>query len=73
MKRNKILFDFMQQTFNCLDGLYTHEKCLLIDTIKEYQSRNHNAAEIEKPNRETKARNKRKEGKSNTSPKRAVL
>ena len=25
IKRNQILFDFMQQTFNCLDVLYIHE------------------------------------------------
>ena len=33
IKRNRIFFDFMQQTFNRLDGLYIHEKCPLIDTI----------------------------------------
>ena len=37
IKRNQILFDFMQQTFNYLDGLYMHEKCILIDTIREDQ------------------------------------
>ena len=26
IKRNQILFDFMKQTFNCLDGLYLHEQ-----------------------------------------------
>ena len=26
IKRNRIFFDFMQQTFNCLDELYLHEK-----------------------------------------------
>ena len=26
IKRNRILFDFMQRIFNCLDGLYLHEK-----------------------------------------------
>ena len=26
IKRNRILFDLMQQTFNRLDGLYLHEK-----------------------------------------------
>ena len=34
IKRNRIFFDFMQQTFSRLDGLYLREKCLLIDTIK---------------------------------------
>ena len=33
IKRNQILFDFMQRTFNHMDGLYLHEKYLLIDTI----------------------------------------
>ena len=33
IKRNLLLFDLMQQTFNRLDGLYLHEKSLLIDTI----------------------------------------
>ena len=28
IKRNQILFYFMQQTFNHLDGLYLHEKVL---------------------------------------------
>ena len=35
IKRNRIFFDFMQQTFSCLDGLYMDEKCHLIDTIKK--------------------------------------
>ena len=39
IKRNQIFFDFMKQTCNRLDGLYMHEKCLLIDTIKEDQLR----------------------------------
>ena len=38
IKRNRILFDFMQQTFNRMDGLYLHETSLLIDTIIENQS-----------------------------------
>ena len=63
----------MQQTFSCLYGLYMDEKCLLIDTIKEYQLRKQSAAEIEKPNREKKARKKRKEGISKTSSKNPVL
>ena len=33
IKCNQILFDFMQWTFNCLDGLFLHERSLLIDTI----------------------------------------
>ena len=36
IERNQIFLDFVQQMFNRLDGLYLHEKCLLIDTIKEY-------------------------------------
>ena len=59
----------MQRMFNRLDGLYLHEECLLIDTIINDQSRNQSAAEIEKPNREKKAGNKRKEGISKSSPK----
>ena len=34
IKRNQIFFGFMQQMFNCLDGLYIHENCIFIDTIK---------------------------------------
>ena len=33
IKRNQILFDFMQRMFNRFDGLYIHEKCLWIHTI----------------------------------------
>ena len=33
IKRNRIFFDFMQRTFNRLDGLYLREMCLLIDAI----------------------------------------
>ena len=44
IKRNQISFDFMQQTFNCLDGLYLDEKVILIDTIIENQSRKKSAA-----------------------------
>ena len=40
----RIIFDFVQWTFNYLDGLYLHEKCLLINTIIENKSRNHSAA-----------------------------
>ena len=35
IKRNQIFFDFMQQTFNCLDGIYLLKKIVLIDTIME--------------------------------------
>ena len=34
IKHNQIFFDFMQQTFTYLDGLYMDEKLILIDTIK---------------------------------------
>ena len=27
IERNQILFDFVQRTFSCLDGLYMDEKC----------------------------------------------
>ena len=46
IKRNRIFFDFMQQTFNSLDGLYIHENFLLIDAIKEDKLRNNIAEEI---------------------------
>ena len=46
IKRNQILFDFMQQTFSCMDGLYMDEKYLLIDTIKKVQLRKQSAAEV---------------------------
>ena len=32
-KSNQIFFDFMQRTFNHLDGLYLHENSLLIYSI----------------------------------------
>ena len=51
IKRNQILFDFMQRTFNWLDGLYLPEICLLIDAIKKDQIRKQSAAGIEKLNR----------------------
>ena len=38
IKRNQTCFDFMQQMFNRLDGLYLHEICLLIDVITKYHS-----------------------------------
>ena len=44
IKRNQILFDFMQRTFNRLDGLYLPEKCILIDLIMKDQLRKHSAA-----------------------------
>ena len=73
IKRNQILFDFMQRTFNRLYGSYLHGKCILIDSIIKYQTRKHPAAEIEKLNREKKARNKRKEGTSKNSPNKACF
>ena len=39
IKRNRIFFDFMQPTLNRLDGLYVHERFLLIDTIMKDQLR----------------------------------
>ena len=52
IKLKRILFDFVQRTFNSLDVLYLNEKCLLIDKIIKYQLRKHSEAEIEKVNRE---------------------
>ena len=51
IKRNQILFDFMQRTFNRLDVLNLHEKNILIDAIIENQSRKQSAAEVEILNR----------------------
>ena len=51
IKSNRILFDFRQQMFNPLDGLYLYEKFLLIDTIIENQSRKQSTAEAEILNR----------------------
>ena len=61
IKRNQIFFDFMQQNFNPLDGLYLCERGILIYAIMKDQLRNRSAAEIEKLNREKKARKKYKE------------
>ena len=36
IKRNRILFDLIKRAFNHLDGLYSRERCLLIDTIIKY-------------------------------------
>ena len=58
IKHNQILFDFMQQKFNPLDGLYIHEKCLLIYAIIKYQPSKQSAAEIEKLNREKRPETK---------------
>ena len=44
IKRNQILFDFMQQQFSCLDGLYMDGKYLLIDTIRKDKLRKHSAS-----------------------------
>ena len=38
IKRNWIFSDFMHWTFNRMDGLYLHERCLLIYKILEFQS-----------------------------------
>ena len=73
IKCNQIFFDFIQQTFNRLYGLYLNEKYILMDTIIKDQSRKKIAAEIEKLNREKKSRNKRKEGTSNPSPKKVCF
>ena len=60
IKRNRIYFDFMQQTFNHPDRLYMDEIFILIDTIKKYQLRKKSAEEVERVNREKKEK-KRKE------------
>ena len=66
INRNQIFFDFIQWTFNRLDGLYMYEKCLLIDTIKRYQLRKQSAVEVDRPNRENPHDiNRKNEGKFN--------
>ena len=73
IKRNQILFDFVQRTFNRLDGLYLREIFILIDAIMKDQLRKKSAAEIEKLTSEKNPRNKIKEGTSKPSPKRACF
>ena len=51
INQNRILFDFMQRTFNRLDGMYLHENSLLIDTTKLNKPRNQIAVEVERMNR----------------------
>ena len=58
IKHNRTFFDFMQRTFNCLDGLYMDGFFVLMDTIKKFQLRKHSAAEVERPNRGKKDRKK---------------
>ena len=55
INRKRIFFDFVQRTFNCLDGLYLRERCLLIDAIMKDILRKQSAQEIEKLKRENKA------------------
>ena len=71
IKLNHIFFDFIQQKFNRLDGLYLYEKSLLIVAIIKKKSRNQSSAEIEILNRE-KNKNKNKEVTSKTYPKNLV-
>ena len=73
IKCNRPLFDFMQQTFNRLYGLYSREGCLLIEEITKDQNRKQSVSEIEKLNREIKSRKKIKEGNSKPSSKNPVL
>ena len=46
IKRNQIFFDFIQQTFNHLDGLYLNDGCVLVDAIIKYQLSKQSAEEI---------------------------
>ena len=39
IKHNRILFDFMQQTFNYMDELYLRERCISINKIIKDQLR----------------------------------
>ena len=52
IKRNQIFFDFMQRTFNRLDGLYLLGKYLSVDTIIKEQFGKQSTAEIGNLNRE---------------------
>ena len=58
IKRNRIIFDFMQRTFNRLNELYLHEKIIFIFTIIENQSRKQSAAEVERLNRKKRIETK---------------
>ena len=44
IKRNQMLFGFMQQTLNLLYGLYLYEIFILIDAIVKDQLRKQSAA-----------------------------
>ena len=61
IKRNRILFDFVQRTFNHLYGLYLCEICLLIHTIIKDQFSKHSESKIDKMNRGKEARYRIKE------------
>ena len=52
IKRNLIFFDFMQQTFNRMDGLYMDKFFILVYTMKKGQLRKHSATEVEWLDRE---------------------
>ena len=58
IKRNQILFDYMQRTFNILYGLYLREGCRLINKIMKYKLRKQSAADIDKLNREKRPETK---------------
>ena len=49
--RKGIFFDFVQQIFSCMDGIYGLKR-FLTDTIQKCQSRNQIAVEVERLNRE---------------------
>ena len=73
IKRNWILYDFVQQTFSYLDGLYMDGKCPLIDRIKNNQLRKQSAWEFERLNRDKKGKKQKKEGTSKPSPKKMLF
>ena len=54
IKSNRVFFDFIQRTFNRLDGLYLRENFLLIYNIIKDKSRKKSSSEIENLNRERK-------------------
>ena len=51
INRNQVFFDFMQRTFNHLDGLCLHEKSLWEIKSQKNQSMKKIEAEFEIPNR----------------------
>ena len=58
LKRNRILFYFMQRTFNNLDGLYMDETFILMN--EKNQLREQSAAEVERLEIEKRSETKKR-------------